>query len=635
MKMYSGIVLISLLMICRTGVYSQPTEMDSLVQALASAKEDTNKVNILYQLSEICEEADILRYAIPALELAEKLQYRKGIADASTNVGYVYLVRSDFAKALEYGTRSLAIREELGDKKGVAIALNNIGSGYYSQGAVSIALEYFLKSLKIKEEIGDERGAANGFNNVAQIYNSQGDIGKAIEYWQRCLELSNKIDYKFGAANALLGLGHCSQTRGDYASSFAFFDRCLVIRQQINDRAGQVNVLASIGTNYARQGKDQQALTYLNRSLHIAREIDDPSGISVALTNISKVLINQKKYRQAERYSREALQLATRIGEPKTIALASEGLSTIYSATGDYKQAYQMQTLFKKMSDSITNVETRKAVIKKQMQYEFDKKEIATTLEQKKKDALHTERIRQSEIIRNFSIGGAVFILIAGFYLVYRYKEKNKSAKQQALLQERLRISRELHDEVGATLSGIVMHSYLTRENIKSDNAGAIENSLSVMQQSSEEMVKKLNEIVWLVNPEKDSLPKLIQRLEEYARNMAVTKNMKVAVSGAESLPEIGINLERRRNIYLICKEAINNAVKYSVGDLLSLSITKQSAKLTVSVADNGVGFDTSKTCEGNGLVNMHKRAQEIKARLVIASGNNSGTTITLECPME
>jgi two-component system sensor histidine kinase UhpB len=634
MKGYFSIFLMLGIVASNIDAYAQSNTTDSLLNLLHKAKEDTNKVNILYQLSEICEEADILKYAVPALELAQKINYKKGIANAATNIGYVLGLQGDYVKALSYEQKSLAIREETGDKKGIAISLNNIGYIYYNQGAIPQALEYFIKSLKIKEVTGDEKGTANGLNNVAQIYNSQGDTEKAIEYWQQCMALSTKIDYPFGLANALLGLGHCYQTKGNYTQALAFFEKCLVIRNQINNKEGQVNVLASIGSHYARQGMDQRALEYLNKSLQIAREINDRQGTSIALINIGNILAKQQQYTPAAVYLEEALQIGTKTGEPKNMALASEALSKVYAATGSYQKAYEMQALFKTMSDSISSIETKKAVLKKQMAYEFDKREMARQAAQEKKDILNNERIQQYKIIRNFSIGGAVLILIAGFFLIYRYREKNRTAKHQALLQERLRISRELHDEVGATLSGIVMYSHLTKQQVQADDAGAVEKSLTIMQQSSEEMVGKLNEIVWLVNPEKDTLPKLVQRLEEYARNIATAKNMKVEFISPPALPETGLSFERRRNIYLISKEAINNAIKYSGGNLLSLFVQVQAEKLTIIISDNGKGFDTSPVYPGNGLVNMRKRAEELGARLVLTSAPGKGTTIAVECPI-
>jgi signal transduction histidine kinase len=198
-------------------------------------------------------------------------------------------------------------------------------------------------------------------------------------------------------------------------------------------------------------------------------------------------------------------------------------------------------------------------------------------------------------------------------------------------MNERLRISRELHDEVGATLSGIAMYSHLTKEQIKNAQINEVEKSLNIMQQSSGEMVNKLNDIVWLINPDQDSLQKLIQRLEEYATDMAIIKNIQVKVTVPAHLHEHILPVESRRNIYLFCKEAINNAVKYSEGSLLELNIKEVGDKLEFSVSDNGKGFDAVMVRRGNGLENMQKRADEIGAKLLLQSKKDEGSLLSMQ----
>jgi|GEM_PF-3565806 len=202
---------------------------------------------------------------------------------------------------------------------------------------------------------------------------------------------------------------------------------------------------------------------------------------------------------------------------------------------------------------------------------------------------------------------------------------------KQAMLDERLRISRELHDEVGSTLSGIAMYSHLTTEQIKSSDKSAVENSLNIIQQSSAEMVNKLNDIVWLINPGQDSLQKLVQRLEEYASDMAMIKNMEVKVQVTEKLSSIELPIESRRNIYLFCKEAINNAVKYSNGTLLELCIEQTDGKLEFLVRDNGKGFDVATVKRGNGLDSMQKRSNDIGATKVLRSGKGEGSSVAIQ----
>ena len=202
---------------------------------------------------------------------------------------------------------------------------------------------------------------------------------------------------------------------------------------------------------------------------------------------------------------------------------------------------------------------------------------------------------------------------------------------EQEVLNERLRISRELHDEVGSTLTGIAMYSHLTKEQIKAAKTEDVERSLNKIQQSAGEMVNKLSDIVWLVNPEKDSLQKLIERLEQYAEEMAKIKNMEIKITVSPKLENISLPVESRRNIYLFCKEAINNAIKYSNANLLEISMHESdNKKIEILVSDNGKGFDTTALKNGNGLINMRERVAAMGGEYLLKTSPGQGTKIGL-----
>lgn len=205
--------------------------------------------------------------------------------------------------------------------------------------------------------------------------------------------------------------------------------------------------------------------------------------------------------------------------------------------------------------------------------------------------------------------------------------------KQQLKIYEvRDRISRDLHDEVGATLSGLSMYSNLTKAQMKAMQISEVERSLDIMQNSATSMVDKLNDIVWLVNPQYDALSMLIEKLEEYAIEMGGVGNMKIQVDIPSYADSIKLEMNQRRNTFLICKEAINNAAKYSGATVLNLDVAIQDQVMRCVIKDNGKGFDKTKIKPGNGLANMQKRANEMNAQLDISSSIENGTVVSVEC---
>ncbi|HWJ30557.1 MAG TPA: ATP-binding protein, partial [Flavisolibacter sp.] len=185
-------------------------------------------------------------------------------------------------------------------------------------------------------------------------------------------------------------------------------------------------------------------------------------------------------------------------------------------------------------------------------------------------------------------------------------------------------------DEIGATLSGIALYSELTKTQMQAHKQEDVQQSLERMQQSATEMVHKLSDIVWAVNPAKDSLEELWQKLDDYARQIASTKNIKVLNEAALSASDIKLSMEDRRNIYLLLKESINNAVKYSGCSLIKLNIAKKSNQLHFMISDDGKGFDQQCLSKGNGLLFMNHRARELNAQLLIESAVNTGTSLQL-----
>jgi ligand-binding sensor domain-containing protein/two-component sensor histidine kinase len=218
-------------------------------------------------------------------------------------------------------------------------------------------------------------------------------------------------------------------------------------------------------------------------------------------------------------------------------------------------------------------------------------------------------------------------ILAGSIYFIFRYRVN----QLKKIIKVRSKISQDLHDEVGATLSGISMYSYLTRVQIKNKQLEEVEKSLKTIEQSAGDMVNKLNDIVWVVNPRHDSLKQLIQKLEDYALEMAVVKGIKVYTDIQTGIEDMNLPMESRRNIYLICKEAINNAVKYSGASILEIRIHPIDHTLEFLIKDNGKGFDSAAAKKGDGLENMQKRADEIGAKLILQSKDNEGASVSLQ----
>lgn len=250
-----------------------------------------------------------------------------------------------------------------------------------------------------------------------------------------------------------------------------------------------------------------------------------------------------------------------------------------------------------------------------------------------------------SEITVPIWIDNQVFAVIdsehprKNFYKKHHLKTLKKIASicseriSKLLTEENLRakIARDLHDEMGSTLTSIHINSKMAAGDVGEDHK--IKKQLHIISTNSLEMMEKMSDLVWVINPMNDNFLKVMEKIREYAADLLEASEVKLEFQSIEGGEYIKLNPEERKNIYFIAKEAINNAVKYSRASHLAIRFVKTTDTINMEIADNGIGFQYTKENSGNGIKNMKGRAREIAAILEIKSGQ--GTQIHLTLPTQ
>lgn len=208
-----------------------------------------------------------------------------------------------------------------------------------------------------------------------------------------------------------------------------------------------------------------------------------------------------------------------------------------------------------------------------------------------------------------------------------------KSKKLKKLINIRNHIARDLHDDVGATLSSISFYAQAVKQRIENQKTEEALQILNQMGESARHTVESMSDIVWVVNPANDSFDNLFVKIEDYAKELCASNN--ILIDFRNTAKQIHkIDLLKRRDIYLICKEAINNIIKYAHAKKMELSIHNASGVLFITIKDDGKGFDQGSAKSGNGLLNMKVRTADIGGTIRIHSELNKGTEITLQLPL-
>ncbi len=232
-------------------------------------------------------------------------------------------------------------------------------------------------------------------------------------------------------------------------------------------------------------------------------------------------------------------------------------------------------------------------------------------------------------------------LLILVFYFLLRdfvskkYRRKLAISEQQRALQvERNRISTDMHDDLGAELTNIVILSNIARKTLKLENdQNRIIDKIGI---AANDVINKMNEIIWAMNPSNDTLGNLVSYLHRYSKEYMELSNAMVQINIPASVPPVTLKAAFRRNVFLILKESLHNITKHSKAKNININIDidKAQKKFRMSIQDDGEGFVVAeRTGSGNGLINMKKRMAEINGNIHLISSEGKGAIVNVTVP--
>lgn len=501
----------------------------------------------------------------------------------STRQAEVYYYNNLQQMGLQEARRSLSIAQALHDSLLLADSYNFLGLFYMNLDSARQSVPFYKEGMRFCRQPpypGEYISLTKPhhlYGNLAEAFDKMGQVDSALFYYKLSLQKATDIQWGRGIAVAGVGLG------------IAFF------KQQRYDSAMHYYLQAQ-ATARSSKDFDVELLTYSGLA-HCYHQLNRTDKANQSLNEGFALLDKEKQLNDyfALQFLQTAIDVYHAAGDKGMEATALARMTIIQKANLS-RNNRQMQTI---LMAGLHN-ETR-------------------LLNMEVTDA----KRKQQLAVNRFYVVGLLVLLLAGVFFMFWYFSRQKLK----LAHIRNKISQDLHDEVGATLSGLALYSHLAREQVNRQQQEDAGRSLTIMQQSATQMVGKLNDIVWAVNPLHDSLSGLMQRLEEYAMEMATVKNIAVEVTTDTSIHKVKLPMDDRKNIYLLCKEAINNAVKYSEARRISINARMQQYRLIITVADDGKGFDGT-VKRGNGLNNMKQRADEMNAGLEIVSAHGKGTLI-------
>ena len=586
---------------------TKPTYIDSLEQAITkfSAKQKLKAINEIPYGDFVAEVEKAERLFKKGEKLAIQLKDSTSLGDLFYKLGQLKVYQNKLDESLAYSLKAITIFENNKNFSKAGMVYGGLGYNLKAKN-LEKALYYMRKGIKLLEDTND-------LERINPVYDNYGVL----------LSMSNNND-----------------------SALYYQKKSLSIKKQLKDSVGLGYGYANIANTFAEKRNFILAKKYVDSSSIIRNKIADNYGITVNYVQKAEIFVLEKKYNEAIEDFKTCARLSQKYKYKHLEQYCYQNISKCYVELKDYKNAFDYKEKFQIVKDSADNIITNAKVEELQIEFETEKKE--KLLAEAKVDLLAKEaKIKKRTTFLISALALAFLLGLIGFLVYKQQRLKNKQLvkenelrqalikieNQNNLQEQRLAISKDLHDNIGSQLTFIIS----SLDNLKyfeftKDKLYTKFDSIGTFTRST---ITDLRDTIWAMNKEAITFEDLKTRTTNFIE-AAKTSLLGITFefNYPENTDEVTLNSLQGIDVYRIIQEAVNNAVKHAEATKIIVNFELIKNTLEVSISDNGKGFDKETIEAGNGLASMKKRAQEINANLSIEP-LEQGTKVCLKFNLE
>ncbi len=624
-------------------------EVDSLKLILKSAKSTLSKSKTYIQLSSILQRSNTnaaKSYLDSANKLNKSIMNDSLLMIISKNYADYYNDGGQPDTAMKYALQAINIANKLNNKVVKATALNIKGNSFMVKRDFKNAQIAYLEAMQIYTALNNSYAIGNLYINIGYLLEQQHLVKEAELQYNEANIIFQKLANKERLAQLYNNYGILYGENNQFSKAERFFAASTQIREKLNDQLALANAYLNLGGINVLLKNYNKAEIYLLKGKKQFEEMRNILGITSSLTNLGELYQHKKNYPKAISYSKEAIKLSKTNKNNEDLENALINLSSIYKDLGDYKTAYQYKEELSNLKDSIYQKSLNKQIAEMQTKYDTQKKEQQITL-------LHTESIIQKLSIsrKNISIGIIIifFLMSLAFSLLYYNRYKNKQEVrlqseviyQQALAskgiieaeeRERKRIAGELHDGVGQLFTTVKMNLEILIERflIKLPDADLLaERTIALVDESCTEVRLIAHQMM----PNALIKSGLVSALRDFINKIPSDKlKISIETKGIDK----GLETTTETVLYRVIQESVNNVIKHADATTLDILLLCDEKEITVSIEDNGKGFsmDDKNKFSGIGLKNMISRVEYLKGTVDVSSAPGKGTLVAIYIPL-
>ena len=543
------------------------------------------------------------------------------------------VIVSEPKRIIEIFQNEIEISKHIGYNFGTAKLYSHLALAYSAMSEYDKYREAEIMSIRLFEEMNNEIELISEYG-LFGFHLRKTNLERSKYYMRLAIKLGEKNNLEEELRGIYDNYGVVLEYANELDSALFYYEKALKLKYAASDSLGIPYGLNHLATIHATLGNMDKAFSYMAESDKYRAREKSIYGRAENAVIYGELYSAVGKYDLAIKKFNESLKLAKVMGNKHMAQYNYEKLAEIYQKKGDYKTAFINLTNHKTYKDSILNTETNQKIAELEIKFETGKKDKELS---ESKFKLKEQR---GQIIFVVSISIILLVISIGIYRFQRYKRKqirkelelkNQLAKveyENKISDEKIRISRELHDNIGSHLTFMISSIDNLTYRSKDEKHIATLNKLSSFGRNT---LNELRQTIWAMKNDKSSLKQLVLKLNEFKKQ--IITNIEIQITN-NSNSEIILSSTQALNLFRVVQEAIQNTIKYAEANKIEVIFTDTDNGIQLTIKDNGKGFDISTAQMGNGISNMKFRCKEAGALFSLLS-NESGTSITCSLPFK
>ncbi len=570
----------------------------------------------------------------------------RGVGMAFMEFGYMYALKGINDSAKLYYKKALEIRKRNHLKEQAVHTYHKLSLLYNDLGMKDSAFYFLFEALRWSESIKDKKNAVPVYSYLGRLYLEYDDTLRAIEYLRMGATIASADKDTLNMIMVYSEMGAFYFTKDHYDTALHYFLICNKLSLKGSDDNTKADIYNNIALCYSHLGQNELAVSYYRRGLNIYIGKDEKSLIATVYLNLGSLYLDAHQTDSSLYYLLKCNDLLRETSDRNDLLKCLKYLSGAYAQKGDFLHAFDYHVQYSSLSDSLLNEDKVHEIADMQTKYQTEKKE--------QQIKLLDQQSRTRSAQRNFFIACAILLLVLLLLLGYYYLQRQKLARKNeeiarqristllneqeiksynAMLEgqdeERKRLAEDLHDRLGSMLSTVKLLF------------GALENKVGQMQEDNKKQFENLNHL----------LDEAVTEVRTVSHNLSTGTVMSFGLVEALqelclSIDESGLikcrlltfgmhnrmDMQKEIGLYRMIQELVSNILKHAKASNITIQLNKTDNSLTITVEDDGIGFDTSiKSGSGIGLKNLEARAAKLGGTYFVESGAGKGTLSIIE----